>query len=35
MTEAPRPESAPAEAELRFADLNLPAPLLSALAEVG
>ena len=35
MTEAPRPESAPAEAELRFADLQLPAPLLSALAEVG
>ena len=35
MTEASRPESAPAEAELRFADLQLPAPLLSALAEVG
>ena len=35
MTEASRPESAPAEAELRFADLQLPAALLSALAEVG
>jgi ATP-dependent RNA helicase DeaD len=40
MTESARPESdspdasAP-EATLRFADLNLPAPLLSALAEVG
>jgi len=40
MTEASRTESAAAEspaaeATLRFADLDLPAPLLSALAEVG
>jgi len=35
MTESSRPESAAPEATLRFADLDLPAPLLSALADVG
>ncbi len=35
MTDSARPESIDAEATLRFADLQLPAPLLSALAEVG
>jgi len=35
MTDSALPESASPEATLRFADLDLPAPLLSALAEVG
>ena len=35
MTDSTHPESASPEATLRFADLDLPAPLLSALAEVG
>jgi len=35
MTDSARTEPASLEATLRFADLDLPAPLLSALAEVG
>ncbi|HAF53982.1 MAG TPA: ATP-dependent RNA helicase, partial [Thauera sp.] len=35
MTDSARPDFPDAEATLRFADLDLPAPLLSALAEVG
>ena len=34
-TEPAAAESPAAEAPLRFADLDLPAPLLSALADVG